>query len=339
MSQKANPTLIGAFVFGAAAIALGAIIFFGTANLFAKKQSYVTYFDQSVSGLGVGSNVKYKGVTIGKVTKMLLAFEGEGRPWEGKPPSVKVLYEINSDALQSKLGLNIDLANRDDYKRSIETGMRAKLDFESIISGQLFIALDIYKEAKPAFLHNDPGDFAYFEIPPQPSDIDAILANLTKAIANLGNVDFLGISKDLQSLIASIREKVDSLQLDKLGPSLTRTSDSVHDLVNGEQIKGTLKSVQGSFDQLTETLKKMDPSVENLKPTLEEAKATLANLQTSTAELARLLKPDSNLRYQLDGSLSQINAAAESIQRLSEFLQRNPNSILFGRKPPKQERP
>ncbi|MEA3205506.1 MAG: hypothetical protein QOG92_1171, partial [Verrucomicrobiota bacterium] len=38
MSQKANPTLIGAFVFGAIVIAVGAVIFFGSANLFAKKQ-------------------------------------------------------------------------------------------------------------------------------------------------------------------------------------------------------------------------------------------------------------------------------------------------------------
>ena len=29
-----------------------------------------------------------------------------------------------------------------------------------------------------------------FEIPPQPSDIDAILADLTKAIGNIGSVDF-----------------------------------------------------------------------------------------------------------------------------------------------------
>jgi phospholipid/cholesterol/gamma-HCH transport system substrate-binding protein len=334
MSQKANPTLIGAFVFGAAAIALGAVIFLGIANLFVKKQSYVTYFNQSVSGLSIGSNVKYKGVTLGKVTQIVLEFEGEG-----KPASVKVVYEIDTSAIITRLNLPIDFSRRDAYMRAVASGLRAKLEFESIISGQLFISLDIYKDAKPAVMQNDPRDVAYFEIPSQPSDIDTIVANLTKAISNLGNVDFLAISKDFQSLIASIKEKVESLELEKLGPSLTRTSDSIHDLVTGEQIKGTLKSIQGSFDQLTDTLKRMDPSVDNLKPTLDEAKATLANLQTSTAELARLLKPDSSLRYQLDGSLSQINAAAESIQRLSEFLQRHPNSILFGRKLPKEERP
>ena len=54
MSQKANPTLIGVFVLGAVVIAIGAIVFFGSSNLFAKKQEYVTYFNQSVNGLGIG---------------------------------------------------------------------------------------------------------------------------------------------------------------------------------------------------------------------------------------------------------------------------------------------
>ena len=37
MSQKANSTMIGAFVFGAITIAVGAVLFFGSADLFLKK--------------------------------------------------------------------------------------------------------------------------------------------------------------------------------------------------------------------------------------------------------------------------------------------------------------
>src|SRR5215831_5435731 len=162
MSQKANPTLIGAFVFGAVAIALGTVIFLGTANLFEKKQGYVTYFDQSVSGLSIGSNVKYKGVTLGKVTRIVLEFEGEG-----KPASVKVVYEVDTSAIITKLNLPIDFSKRDRYETAVKAGLRAKLEFESIISGQLFISLDIYKDAEPAVLRRDPRDAAYFEIPPQ----------------------------------------------------------------------------------------------------------------------------------------------------------------------------
>jgi paraquat-inducible protein B len=104
-------------------------------------------------------------------------------------------------------------------------------------------------------------------------------------------------------------------------------------------VKGALASVRESFDQLTATLKGLNPAVGDLKPTLDQAKGALATLQRSTAELNQLLKPDSSLRYQLDSSLSQINSAAASIQQLSDFLQRHPNSILFGRKPANANQP
>ncbi|MGA8655782.1 MAG: MlaD family protein [Chthoniobacterales bacterium] len=330
MSKKANPALIGAFVFGAILLAFGALIFFGAANLFTKKAVRVSFFDQSVSGLAVGSNVKFKGVTIGKVSRVVLAFRGEG-----KPAFVKVFYEIDPTVVERGLGTKIDLFDEKLNERRIQDGLRAKLDFESLISGQLYLALDFFKNPAPAVFHKEYLEGNVFEIPVQPSDIEAILGNLTKAISNLGNIDFLSISKDLQSLLTSTREGIDSMKLDQLGASLTRTSDSVSNLVNSEDVKGALASVHQAFEQLNITLKKLETETlaKNLNPTLEQAKATMTQLQASTAELNRMLKPNSGFRYQLDSSLSQIGAAADALQRLSEFLERNPNSILFGRKP------
>src|SRR5580704_8890265 len=184
MSQKANPTLIGAFVFGSIIIAIGAVVYFGSADFFSKKQGYVTYFNQSVNGLGIGSNVKYKGVTVGKVTKVQLKFQGNG-----EAPVVRVIYEINTDNLLNKYGLTIDLGDPKLHEKAVESGFRAKMDFESLISGQLFIALDYYKDATPPELHQEANNENILEIPPQTSDIEAILANLTKAIGNIGSVD------------------------------------------------------------------------------------------------------------------------------------------------------
>ena len=333
MSQKANPTLIGAFVFGAIIIAIGAVLYFGSADLFSKKQAYVTYFQQSVNGLGVGSNVKYKGVTVGKVSKVQLKFQGTS-----EPPIVKVLYEIDTNNLLNKYGLSINLTDRKTHDKSVEAGFRAKLDFESLISGQLFIALDFHKDATPAVLHEELNS-GVFEIPPQPSDIEAILADLTKAIRNLGSIDFSALAKDLQTLVVSARNGIDSMHLEQLGTSLYKASDSISALLNGDQVKSDLTSIHESFDQLTVTLKNLNPAVGDLKPTLDQAKGALTNLQRSTAELNQILKPDSSLRYQLDSSLSEINAAAASIQQLSDFLQRHPNSILFGRKPANANKP
>jgi paraquat-inducible protein B len=333
MSQKANPTLIGAFVCGAVAIAIGAILFFGSANFFTKKQVFVTYFNQSVSGLAIGSNVKYKGVTIGKVSKVQLRFPGAN-----EPPLVRVLYEIDADNLLNKFGLSVNVFDRNVHNKAVENGFRAKLDFESLISGQLYLALDFYKDASPAVLQEE-GPTGPFEVPPQPSDIDALLANLTKAIGNLGSIDFQGLAKDLQSLLVSAQNNINSMHLEQLGSSLNKTSEALNNLVTGDQVKSALSSARQSFDQLTTTLKNLNPAIEGLKPTLDEAKNSLTNLQKATGELNKLLKPDSSLRYQLDGSLSQINAAAESIQRLSDFLQRHPNSLIFGRKIPNSGQP
>ena len=216
-------------------------------------------------------------------------------------------------------------------KVRIQAGLRARLDFESLISGQLFVSLDFIKDAAPFTYHENPSDNA-IEIPVQPSDIEAILTNLTKAISNLGNVDFVAISKDLQDLITSAKTGIDELDLAGIGKS-------VNNLINGPNLTGALTSVKTAFDQLDTTLKKLqnelDPISANLNPTLEEAKKTMAQLQTATSNLDKMLSSNSSFRYQLDSTLSQIGSAADALQRLSEFLERNPNSIIFGRKPAK----
>jgi len=327
MSTKANPTVIGVFVLGAILIAIGAVFFFGSADLFAKKQTYVSYFAQSVSGLQTGSNVKFKGVNIGKVTRVLL---GVGKD---QPVYAKVFYQIDQAVFDRDFGgtSRFNLFDVEGTKKRVEQGLRVRLDFESLISGQLYMSLDFVKDPAPFTYHDNPSDYA-LEIPVQPSDIEAIVSNLTKAISNLGNVDFLAISKDLQSLIVSAKDGIDSLKLAEVG-------DSLNHLVNGPELKGALTSVKDAFDQMDVTLKKfqseLDPITANLNPTLEEAKKTMSQLEDATRQLDRMLSSNSSFRYQLDSTLSQIGSAADALQRLSEFLERNPNSILFGRKPAK----
>ncbi|MBV8141389.1 MAG: hypothetical protein JOZ60_05010, partial [Verrucomicrobia bacterium] len=203
---------------------------------------------------------------------------------------------------------------------------------------QLFIALDFYKDTTPPVLYPEPNQ-DIFEIPPQPSDIEAILADLTKAIGNIGSVNFAGLANELEGVLQSAKVGIDELHLEKLGISLDKAAGSITNLAEGEQIKSVLASVHESFEQLTTTLKNLNPAVADLKPTIDQAKAALGNLQKSTAELDRVLKPDSSLRYQLDSSLAQISQAATAIQGLADFLQRHPNSLLFGRKPANPNQP
>ena len=59
---------IGLFTALSLAMVILFLVFLGVSNLFQTTELAETYFDESVQGLNVGSAVKYRGVTVGKVT-------------------------------------------------------------------------------------------------------------------------------------------------------------------------------------------------------------------------------------------------------------------------------
>jgi ABC-type transporter Mla subunit MlaD len=73
MSKRASPTAIGAFVVSALALAMVGIITLGGMQLFKKELPFVMFFDGDVGGLDVGSPLEFRGVKIGKVTKIRLS--------------------------------------------------------------------------------------------------------------------------------------------------------------------------------------------------------------------------------------------------------------------------
>ena len=51
MSRRANPTMVGGFILGGVALAIGAIITFGSGKLFRDTVEYISWFEGSVNGL------------------------------------------------------------------------------------------------------------------------------------------------------------------------------------------------------------------------------------------------------------------------------------------------
>ena len=68
-----RPALVGAFVVGALALVVTAIILLGSGSVFRTRHLYVLYFKTSVNGLHVGAPVKFRGVEIGSVNRILLS--------------------------------------------------------------------------------------------------------------------------------------------------------------------------------------------------------------------------------------------------------------------------
>jgi phospholipid/cholesterol/gamma-HCH transport system substrate-binding protein len=73
MPRNVSKFMIGLFVTIGFVIGVAAIIWLGASQYFRKSYTYVSYFDESVQGLEVGSVVKYRGVEVGKVEKISIA--------------------------------------------------------------------------------------------------------------------------------------------------------------------------------------------------------------------------------------------------------------------------
>ena len=71
MKTNVNPVAIGMFVLAAAVISVTAVVVFGAARFFAKTETFISFFSETVNGLDVGAPLKYKGVKIGKVEKII----------------------------------------------------------------------------------------------------------------------------------------------------------------------------------------------------------------------------------------------------------------------------
>ena len=330
MNTKANPTLVGVFVLGAILIAVGATIFLGTTKLFTKEKRCICFFQQSVAGLQVGSPVKFKGVPIGQVKNIQIRFNADATTY------VKILFDINTDTVVNNLGADISILDEGSDRKQTDRGLRATLAYESLITGLIYLELDYHENAPPpVFLQ---GDNAYTEVPTLPSNIEAILENATKSVAKLGKVDFEGLGKDLQELLQTANKGLSQIQFDELNTALKRAADSISGLATSPELKDTLASARQALADLSKTLTSLqaqiDPLGRQLTPTLEQLRKTLVGLQKTTTQINSTLAPEGDLRYQLNGTLGELGEMAKSLERLSEFLERNPNALIFGRNPP-----
>ena len=142
MNKKISPTLIGAFVVGALALIVIAILVFGSGRLFRQTKDFVLYFDNSVNGLRIGAPVKFKGVEIGSVKDIRLQLE------QGKLINkIPVIIEIDLEKLTSRGATSADCDRwtaKPFSKAIVDRGLRGQLEMESLVTGLLYIALDLF---------------------------------------------------------------------------------------------------------------------------------------------------------------------------------------------------
>jgi phospholipid/cholesterol/gamma-HCH transport system substrate-binding protein len=77
MTQRISRFKLGLFFLIGAAIILGGLLWIGATHFFQASKTYVSFFSDSVEGLGAGASVSYLGVKVGRVSGISIAPDGK----------------------------------------------------------------------------------------------------------------------------------------------------------------------------------------------------------------------------------------------------------------------
>jgi len=201
MSKQASPTLIGGFVVGAVAILAVGVAVFGGSELLANRYNYVAYFEEQTTGLRVGSNVVLNGVRIGYVSEIaLLIDESEFETM------TRVTLEILPEAyIPISQGKPIAQNLREIIPHDVmvqQAGLRAQLEVESFVTGQLLVRLDLRPDT-PAVMRGIESE--YPEIPTIRSDIQEMLASIRAWLTEMReDVDIAALTDRMTGALAEL---------------------------------------------------------------------------------------------------------------------------------------
>jgi paraquat-inducible protein B len=200
----------------------------------------------------------------------------------------------------------------------IKLGLRAQLVTQSMITGQLAIEVDM-RPGEPIVLKNLDED--YPEIPTIPSTIARLFKQLEK-------IDLGEINERLQSILSGLDQLVNN---PKLAESVTELDDLLKDA------RQLVEHLNAKIDPLTDNLngtmtdarKLLNTADGELKPLADNVNKTLEDFSKLARDADTILDP--TLAYELQNTLKSLSEAARSLQLLSEYLKRQPDSLLKGK--------
>ncbi len=266
---------------------------------FARKIQFVMYFTGSVRGLSASAPVEFRGIRVGEVIDIRMEFDMDETAFR-----IPILVELEPDRIIHR-DQEAQISPEQTFAELIDKGLRARLATSSLLTGQLFVELNMYPGADLNLVADK--SIPYPELPTLPGALE-------------------GISQSIAGVVAKIEE----IDIAALGESINGILEGADELVNKSKGEETVTDLQASMRALRNVLENVDEG--NLDETIAAANAVLTNLQSTLKTLEVTLSPDSPLQYNVIQVTGELEETARAIRSLVQTLERQPNSLIFGRK-------
>ena len=312
MRAKTNYFKLGLFVLGGVALLIAGLLAFGAKSYLSPKTKFETAIPGEVSGLSVGSRVEFRGVPVGKVTRITFA-------WVLYPQSksrlIIVQFEVDGDLVPLPAGMEMKSA----LQQVTDSGLRAMVKSQGITGTSLLALENLNPKSSPPLTLDYTPRALY--VPSAPAQFTRMLEAIEASLDHIQRLDIAGIGQSITNTLGSVAQLSDKLGKIDL-QAVSTNANSVFAEVRNAAVK-----LQDAVGQVQETIKSM-----KLDTVSQNADGLVAGLRESNTKLQTVL--DRAGAVPLQETVIELQRALESLNDVLTELKRYPSGFLFGKPPP-----
>jgi paraquat-inducible protein B len=271
---------------------------------YSRKIPLLVYFNSSVRGLGVGSEVVTHGLKIGTVT------------------DVRLTYDLAKDAIRAPVRLEVEperivgigrqvIKNTADMVQMlVNKGLRASLQSGNLVTGEMLVSIDTVPDAPATTVTMQDGAFLF------------------------PTTESGGLS-GLQASAGDLLRNVNAIPFGAIGHNLETMTKNMNDLTNGPDLQQALTAMAGTMVEAQAVLKKLDT---DMGPALKQLPEIATSLQSMLKQSNQLIRSvgagygdDTQFHRDLDRMMVQLTDAVRSFKSLADLLNQHPEALVRGR--------
>lgn len=272
-------------------------------GMYSEFVEYLLFFDESVRGLKAGAPVEYRGVRVGTVTSVPFFFSID-KPFEvSLQQGIPVLIRVEAGRLYENLSLQ---QLRQELDRAVQQGMHAALKTGNLLTGALYIDLDISQDST-------------IDIEQQAQQAQQLALSQSAGYPMLPTARS-GLSNIEQKVLMAL-DKINNLPVEQLLQQSDQTMQSADILMqNAAKMVAQLETLISN------------PQVQQLPQQLQ---LSLQQMQQMLAGLS----PGSAAYDRLNGNLHTLDQVLRELQPVLHTLNQQSNALVFAADSPTDPQP
>ena len=335
MSHKASPAIIGLFTLVGLLFGAASLVIVGAGKYFESTDKVMLFFDKSAYGLQVGSDVRFGGVRIGRVSSINVIVDTAGNR-----KIIPVVVELAKRQLENVTragGGVIDFSSAEGVKMAVAEGLRAGMKQQSLVTGQLYIEFDVVPDT-PGFVYDDKTPPPYPVIPTIPTEIDELIAGISDGLKKINSLNLESVMTEMKNVLVSAKEQIDQLDFKSLNDNVIRITEDVQSITGDEKLKSAVANLDSTLAEMKAVTSKVnegiDPVMDDLAKVVESANTSLVKIEEAVEEIKKSGDPRAPLLLNLQEVLRHLERTSRGIEELTSDLKRNPDSLIRGKTKP-----